>query len=203
MRQLSVRTSILLGLLLLRAGGAAAQDATPVQEPHRRTVPFFLTLQIGGGAGMVALGGGVRLAGQHMEPEVLLGYVPRRFSSQPLAVFTFKTTYLPINAGLGRHWNVSPAVGGYISYTHGNTMLDSKEPGKYPGDYYWFSSKVRTGAYFAPRVSYSGVRAGAPRVAAYAELGTNDLYFWSRATNKKALSWSEILTLGFGSKVAW
>lgn len=152
---------------------------------------------------MVALGGGVRLAGQRLEPEVLMGYVPRRFSGQPLTVFTFKATYLPINPRLGRHWHASPAVGGYINYTHGSTMLDSKEPGKYPDNYYWFSSKVRTGAYFAPRVSYSGVRAGAPQVAAYAELGTNDLYFWSRATNKKALTLGEILTLGFGSKVAW
>ncbi|QNH62331.1 hypothetical protein [Hymenobacter sediminicola] len=207
MMQLSTVCRSLAGMLLLHSGIATAQDAAPARLPATRGVPFFLSLQIGGGAGMVAIGGGVRLAGQRLEPEVLVGHVPRRFSSQPLTIFTFKTTYLPVNPKLGKHWRASPAFGGYINYTSGATLQDSHQPGKYPNNYYWFSTKVRTGMYLAPRVSYAGIRTperpAPPHVAAYAELGTNDLYFISRTTNKRAPVLTEIMTLGFGSKIAW
>jgi hypothetical protein len=207
MQLLSTYQTACLGLLLLAAGPAAAQSEAPQPLPARRGLPVFVSVQIGGGAGMVAVGGGLRLAHQRLEPEVLVGRVPRRFSNAPLTIFTFKTTYLPVSASLGSHGQVASGVGGYVSYTHGSTLLNSHEPGKYTKGYYWFSTRVRTGFFLAPRLAYKGLRTTRhpepPYVATYAELGTNDLYFLSRTTNKRAPSLRNILTLGVGSKVGW
>lgn len=194
-----------IGLAVSLVGSLACQ-AQP--DPFSSgKAPFFLSLHVGGGLGLLALGGGVQLARQRLEPEVLVGYVPRRFSSQPLTVFTFKTTYLPVRATFGEQWRVSGGVGGYVSYTHGATMRDSKDASNYTPGYYWFSTKVRTGLFVTPRLTYARAatvqRPHPARVAAYAELGTNDLYLLSRLPNKGGISTTDILTLGFGSKAGW
>lgn len=191
---------------LLGAGGTA--QAQQERLPTGARVPFFLSLHVGSGAGMVALGAGVRLFNQHLEPEVLVGYVPPRFSGQPLAIFTFKTTYLPTNPALfGSAWHASPGVGAQISYTTGPAFQDSRDPDRYETDYYWFRTKVRSGFFLAPRLTYTGLRTEQhrhrPGLAAYAELGTNDLYLTSYFGNQRSLSVGKLLTLGFGSKALW
>ncbi|MBO0361171.1 hypothetical protein J0X19_24650 [Hymenobacter sp. BT186] len=194
-----------IGLAVNLAGSLVCQAQSDPFSSGK--APFFLSLHVGGGLGLVAVGGGVQLAQQRLEPEVLVGYVPRRFSSKPLTIFTFKATYLPVRATLGDHWRVSGGVGGYVSYTHGATIRDSKDPSNYTPGYYFFSTKVRTGLFVTPRLTYAGIatvqRPNPARVAAYAELGTNDLYLLSRLPNKGGISVSDILTLGFGSKVGW
>jgi hypothetical protein len=194
-----------LAVLVGMAGSLSAQGQSDPLQPGK--APFFLTLHVGGGAGTVALGGGVQLAHQRLEPEVLVGYVPSRFSSKPLTIFTFKATYLPIRPTFGEHWRASAGVGGYVNYTHGATMRDSKDPSTYTPGYYFFSTKVRTGLFVTPRLTYAGIATrqhpNPARVSAYAELGTNDLYLLSLLPNKGGISATDILTLGFGSKVGW
>ncbi|WP_375416703.1 hypothetical protein [uncultured Hymenobacter sp.] len=198
---LSSRLVLLAGLTL--GGPAAAQHDLGAAG----AAPFFLSLQIGGGAGMVAVGGGGRLANQRLEPELLVGWVPARFGGQPLTVFTFKTTYLPVRPSLGGRWRAEGGVGACISYTAGATLRDSRDPANYQKGYYWFSTKVRTGLFLTPRLSYAGRRAGPdrhpPRLTAYAEFGSNDLYIISRFSNKGAPSLAELLTLGLGAKGSW
>lgn len=192
--------------VLSGASGAACAQSGPDPGRHRG-VPVFVSVQVGGGAGMVAVGGGVRLAHQRLEPEVLVGRVPKRYSGSPLTIFTFKTTYVPLRETLGPHWQASGGLGGFVNYTHSATLLNSKEPGKYPDGYYWFSTRVRTGIYLAPRLTYASQltarHPNPPGLTTYAELGTNDLYFLSRVTNKNSPTLRDILTLGFGSKVGW
>lgn len=200
-----MRPLLCLGLISVLSGTSYAQTGNDLGR--HRGVPVFVSVQIGGGAGMVAVGGGVRIAHQRLEPEVLVGRVPKRYSSSPLTIFTFKTTYVPIRGRLGSRWQASGGVGGFVNYTHGATLLNSKEPGKYPDGYYWFSTRVRTGLYLSPRLTYaSQLTARHPRppsLTTYAELGTNDLYFISRVTNKNSPTLRNILTLGVGSKVGW
>ncbi|WBO84069.1 hypothetical protein [Hymenobacter yonginensis] len=200
-----MRPLVCLGLMSVLSGAARAQ--TGPDFGRHRGVPVFVSVQIGGGAGMVAVGGGVRLAHQRLEPEVLVGRVPKRYSGSPLTIFTFKTTYVPLRETLGPHWQMGGGLGGFINYTHGATLLNSKDPRKYPDGYYWFSTRVRTGLYVAPRLSYAGrpstQHPHPPGLTAYAELGTNDLYFLSRVTNRNSPTLRNILTLGFGSKVSW
>lgn len=162
-------------------------------------------MQVAGGAGMVAVGGGMRLADQQLEPELLLGYVPSRFSGQPLAIFTFKATYLPLRHTLGEQWRASAGAGVNVTYTAGPTLRNSQDPNTYRRGYYWFSSKIRTGLFLAPRLAYAALPplSATFRWAAYAELGTSDLYLVSRISNKGAPSFAELLTLGIGSKASW
>jgi hypothetical protein len=193
------------GLAVGLAGSLACQ-AQPDPLASGKA-PFFLSLHVGGGLGLVALGGGVQLARQRLEPEVLVGYVPSRFSGKPLTIFTLKATYLPVRSTGGEQWQASGGVGGYVSYTRGATIRDSKDPSNYTPGYYWFSTKVRTGLFVTPRLTYASrttaQRPHPARIAAYAELGTNDLYLLSRLPNKGGISNTDILTLGFGSKMGW
>lgn len=175
---------------------AALLPGTPTRAQQPATGPYFLTLHVAGGTGLVALGGGYRLAHERLEPELLVGYVPRRLSgSKPLAIFTLKTTWLPWKAGLtDTRWQTQPVtLGAVVNYTTGQQFfLTNTTAGRYRPGYYWWSSAVRLGLLAGTRLSYR-------HTAAYAELSTNDLHLVSRLTNR-SLHLVDILTLGGGVK---
>ncbi|RSK48074.1 hypothetical protein [Hymenobacter rigui] len=189
-----VHTGLPLALCLL-------VNQTCAQAPEPAAGPFYLTLHVAGGTGLVALGGGYRLARQRLEPELLVGYVPRRLSgSKPLAIFTLKTTYLPWSPRLGQsRWQATPVtLGAMINYTTGQQFfLTNNSAGNYRPGYYWWSSAVRLGLLAGTRVNYGGPHQQS--TTAYAELSTNDLHLVSRLTNR-SLRLVDILTLGGGLK---
>ncbi|WP_324674089.1 hypothetical protein [Hymenobacter sp. GOD-10R] len=192
--------ALVILLLLLGPVAYAQNDPTP-----NRHGPFFLTVQIGGGQGLVAVGGGCWLANQKLEPEVLIGYVPPSIGGCAMAIFTFKTTYTPYSPSLQNGWQVSPvSVGGFINYTTGDQFfLTNKSAGRYPKGYYWWSPAVRVGALVGARITHeasaSDLNVFPRRTTFYGELSTNDLHLVSKLTNK-SLGLGEILTLGLGLK---
>lgn len=198
------RSVVLVGLLLALHGPAAAQTSD-----LPRSGPFFLSLHFAGGVGLVAVGAGYRFNHQRVEPEVLVGYLPRRLAGRAAAIITLKTTYIPFSPRLGQsQWQVSPlAVGGLLSYTTGRQyFLTNNTSGRYRPGYYWWSSAVRVGALAGVRLTHSG-RSGAPgtvpaRSTAYSELSTNDLHLVSALTNH-SLKLTDILTFGAGLKQSW
>ncbi|MBX0291797.1 hypothetical protein K3G63_15200 [Hymenobacter sp. HSC-4F20] len=167
--------------------------------------PFFLSLHVAGGTGLVALGGGYRVAHQRLEPELLVGYLPHRLSGgKALAIFTLKATYLPFAPTLGHsRWQVTPVtLGAMVNYTTGRQFfLTNNTAGRYRPGYYWWSSAVRVGALVGLRLSYLDPRPGsAPRFTSlYSELSTNDLHLVSLLTNR-SLRLPDVLTLGAGLK---
>ncbi|TGE09386.1 hypothetical protein [Hymenobacter fodinae] len=201
---MGLKRRLLLGLL------ASIWVALPVQaqtDAQPSAGPFFLTLHFAGGTGLVALGGGYRVAHQRLEPEVLVGYLPAKLAGRAAAVITLKTTYIPFSPRLGQsRWEVSPvAAGGWLSYTTGQQyFLTNNSAGRYRSGYYWWSSAVRVGAFVGPRLTHLG-HPSTPRPSRqtlYAELGTNDLYLVSALTNR-SLKLPDILTLGGGLKGSW
>ncbi len=186
----------LWSLLLVAPALPAQAQANPPKAP------FFLTLHLAGGTGLVALGGGVRVARERLEPEVLVGYLPRRLSgTKALAIFTLKTTYLPWTPQLGDpRWQAAPlTLGARVTYTTGQQFfLTAASSGRYRPGYYWWSSAVRAGLLVGTRLSYQPP--GSWRTALYSELSTNDLHLVSAFTNR-TLALPEILTLGGGVKV--
>ncbi|SHI39009.1 hypothetical protein SAMN02745146_0736 [Hymenobacter daecheongensis DSM 21074] len=178
----------------LAAGPAIAQPSG--QGP-------FLTVQVGGGLGLVAVGGGWWGGRQRLEPELLVGYVPRALGSRPLFIFTAKATYVAPRPRLElgeRAWVQPLAVGGFVNYTAGRAFfVRSVRTGRYPQGYYWWSSAVRLGACASLRV----VRVREPgqgfRQVLYSEWSTNDLYAISRASNCR-LRLTEIVVWGAGAK---
>ncbi|TGD77911.1 hypothetical protein [Hymenobacter wooponensis] len=195
---------VLLGLL---AYGSVILPMQAQTDAPPQAGPFFLTLHFAGGTGLVALGGGYRVAHQRLEPEVLVGYLPRRLAGHRAAIITLKTSYIPFSPRLGHsRWEVSPvAVGGFINYTTGSQyFLTNNSAGRYRPGYYWWSAAVRMGAFAGPRLTHLGHLSGryVPKQTLYAELGTNELYLVSALTNR-SLKLKEILTLGGGVKGSW
>ena len=187
-------------LVLMCTVAHAQQDPTPSFHG-----PFFLTVQVGGGQGLVAVGGGCWLAHQKLEPEVLVGYVPSSVGGRAMAIFTLKTTYTPYSPKLGNGWQVSPiSVGGFVNYTTGEQFfLTNQSASRYPKGYYWWSPAVRMGALVGARLTREALAVDLNewprRTTLYGELSTNDLHLVSKVTNK-SLSLGEILTLGLGLK---
>ncbi|KAA9333328.1 hypothetical protein F0P96_10175 [Hymenobacter busanensis] len=181
------------------AAQPATQPAAP-NTPRPTDGAFFLTVHIAGGTGAVAVGGGYWLARRRLEPELLLGIVPKKLGGKTLGVVTLKTTYTPYAPQLGAsRWQANPlSFGGLASYTFG-PGLNSSRATKYPKGYYWWSSALRFGAVLGARLTHEGGAGWPQRSSYYAELGTNDLYLVSKITNR-SLRLSEILTLGLGVK---
>ncbi|RYU80997.1 hypothetical protein [Hymenobacter persicinus] len=197
MRVGNARRWLLAGLLL--GPGAGAQPKPPGPRGP------FLTLQVGGGLGLLALGGGYR-GNPRLEPELLVGYVPRALSSRPLFIFTAKATYVPRypRLRLGEQWQAQPlAVGSFVSYSTGRQFfLGSARTGRYAKGYYWWPTALRLGAAASLRVVRAPPAGPGFRQLLYSEWSTNDLYLVSKAANRR-LRASEIMVWGAGAKAGW
>jgi hypothetical protein len=207
-----MRIFLLLGgflSMLLSALPAAAQAppdltaTTPSARPWY--APRHAVLQTAGGIGMVSGGVGYSVFRQQLDVDLLAGYVPKHYAgNKALGIFTLKTTYTPFNITLRNvAWRLHPlSFGGLANYTPSRTLNRSRD-GKYDDGYYWWSSTVRFGAFVGGKVTRTlkPTVAGHVRAASlYYELGTNDLYAVSLATNKSGLKLTDVLTLGVGGK---
>ncbi|OON71044.1 hypothetical protein B0919_03365 [Hymenobacter sp. CRA2] len=185
-------TAALLGL----AGTAAHAQAAG---------PFFVSVQVAGGSGAVAVGGGYWLAHRQLEPELLIGVLPGKLAGgRPLPVFSLKTTYAPRGFRLGSEaaWRLSPlTVGGMISYTPGPNLYLVRNPDRRysTNKYYWWPSALRIHGFVGARLAQTAAGGWPRRRLLAAEIGTNDLYFVSWLTNR-TLRLPEILTLGLTAK---
>ncbi|MFD2785706.1 hypothetical protein [Hymenobacter rubripertinctus] len=202
--------ALLLAAPLTLAARAAAPDslaaaASEVPRPPARPrwyQPRHLVLQTGGGLGMITAGAGYSLR-DRLDADVLVGYVPQKYTDKALTILSLKIRYSPWTLPLSPKVWVKPlSVGGYISFTSG--LRNPGQPGQYSDDYYWFSNRVRTGPLVGSQVSYAlPARATGHRrnLSGYYELGTNDLYLLSYAQNRRALSLADIAVLTLGLKL--
>lgn len=209
-----MRRFLLLGgffSLILSALPASAQvptDSAATPSARRWYLPRHAVLQTAGGIGMVSGGVGYSVFRQRLDVDVLAGYVPRRYAgTEALGIFTLKTTYTPYTIALKNpRWRVQPfSFGGLVNYTPSRTLNRSRDEKYYDG-YYWWSATVRFGAFVGSRLTRQlKPRAnGQPRaLSLYYELGTNDLYVVSKATNLPGLKVTDILTLGVGGKFSF
>ncbi|OWP64292.1 hypothetical protein CDA63_04435 [Hymenobacter amundsenii] len=203
----------LLALPLLAAAAPTDTDSVAVLNrradrptaPRRWYLPNHLTVQTGGGIGMLSIGTGLSLAHDRLDLDVLAGYVPRQHAGTTLSVVAAKAKYSPWKLPLAPRLALTPlSVGVYTSYTWG--LRNPGKPGQYPDDYYWFSNTVRVGPVLGSGLSYvlPSTTAGHPhKLTAYYELATNDLYLISYAQNRRALSLPDIATLALGLKLTF
>lgn len=208
---------LLLSALLLAGLRAAATppDTTAVaaDQPAPRAAtravrlwyrPTHLALQTGGGLGMVAAGAGYEFAKNHLETDVLIGFVPKHYAGSMLSLASLKFMYSPFRLPIGERFQVVPlTVGAYFSYTHGT--LNDELKGQYSSDYYWFSTDTRYGPLLGSRVTLLAppmAATGQPRkISLFYELGSNDLYLASYLNNRNGgLGFGQLLTLALGLK---
>jgi hypothetical protein len=179
----------------------AAADSLPRPRWYQ---PHHLIGQYAGGQGLATIGAGYTVLHRRLDLDVLAGYVPQRYSVTAMGIFTAKATYSPWNLALGTtSWRIRPlSVGGLVNYT-ASSGLNKTRDSKYSKGYYWWSAHTRLGAFVGGRVTYQLPLKAHRRphaLSLYYELGTNDLYFVSLATNVGALPLADILTLGIGAK---
>jgi hypothetical protein len=200
----------ILGLLLIQTPILAQATADSVDAPAPRSwyVPHHVVLQTAGGIGMVSGGVGYSVFRKRLDIDVLAGYVPQRYAGiKALGIFTLKTTYSPYTITLKNpQWRVQPfSFGGLVNYTPSRTLNRSRDEKYYDG-YYWWSSTVRFGAFVGGRVTRTltpTLTGRARAMSLYYELGTNDLYVVSKATNLSGLKVTDILSLGVGGKFSF
>ena len=206
-----MRVFLLLGgffgliLSVLPVAAQAPTDSAATRSTRAWYVPQHAVLQTAGGIGMVSGGVGYSLFRQRLDVDALAGYVPQRYAgNKALGIFTLKTTYTPYTITLrSAAWRVHPlSFGGLVNYTPSRTLNRSRDEKYYDG-YYWWSSTVRFGAFIGGKLArpLKPSPTGQPRaVSLYYELGTNDLYVVSLATNLSGLKVTDVLTLGVGGK---
>ncbi|GAB3584621.1 hypothetical protein [Hymenobacter daeguensis] len=204
---------LLFSVLLLASLGAQAAtppdtaavkpaDNSRPERPWYR--PRHLALQTGGGLGMVAAGAGYEFSKDHLETDILIGYVPKYYAGSTLSLASLKFMYSPFHLPVGEKFQVVPiTVGAYFSYTHGT--INDELKGQYSSDYYWFSTDTRYGPLLGSRVTFLAppiAATGQPRkISVYYELGSNDLYLASYLNNRNGgLGFGQLLTLALGVK---
>lgn len=200
--------ALLLASVAVRAATPPDTAATKPAAGPRAERPWYrpkhLALQTGGGLGMIAAGAGYEFSKNHLETDILIGYVPKYYAGSTLSLASLKFMYSPFHLPVGERFQVVPVtVGAYFSYTHGT--INDELKGQYSSDYYWFSTDTRYGPLLGSRVTFLAppiAATGQPRkISLYYELGSNDLYLASWLNNRNGgLGFGQLLTLALGVK---
>ncbi len=167
-----------------------------------RLKPTHVSLQYAGGMGMFSLGTGwdygKRCQG---ETEIRWGFVPKKYMGDKMSmVFTLKENYIPWSVSFKERWSVEPFYCGlYITAITGNRFW-WKEPDKYPGRYYKFSTRIRPYIFIGQRFGFSPSHDLLRKVSAYYEVGTCELYLISKFTNS-SMKMKDILRFSFGVRM--
>jgi len=188
------------------------------KEIWLKVIPNISTLQYAGNIGAISAGIGWDY-GKHdrWETHVQVGFLPKMDAERAACTFTLRENLIPWSFGLGkrswaeerkdRQWNrraicsLEPLVFSMFMNTIFNDEFWVKEPEKYNGgDYYRFSSKIRTHLGLGSRLSLNIPRAKQKhfeRVSIYYEISTYDLAIISAVPNK-SISFGDIICAGVG-----
>jgi hypothetical protein len=164
----------------------------------RALLPDYGKAQFAGSIGFVSAGAGYEFLNNHVNAELLYGYVPAHYGG-PLNIATGRIILNPVNL------RITPSVSltllnlsGFVTYHFGDQFY-VKLPSYYYEGYYKWSSAIRYHVGFGSMVSYKSTKSG-HGFALYYELTTNDLYIKSLRANS-SLTFEDILSLGVGVKI--
>lgn len=172
-------------------------------ERWERLRPKHANVQYAGGMGFLSFGTGWEYGKRNQwETDICVGFLPKAYADQFHLIFTLKQNYIPWSIQCNRWLSVEPfACGLYFTTINGEDFW-GKEPGRYPNGYYNFSSKIRTSIYVGQRFSFHTRNETWQRISLFYELGTNELYIISKATNK-TLKMKDILRISFGASIGF
>ncbi len=166
-----------------------------------RIKPKNIKMQYAGGMGFMSFGVGWEYGktGQ-WNTDNFIGFLPTAYSDKFRLTFTLKQTYTPWHLHIKPQFSIEPLLCGLYVNTISGEEFWEKEPGKYPNSYYNFSTKLRFNVFLGQSFTYYPKSNRYRAVSFFYELGTNELYIVSKATNK-SLKWGDILRLSFGIKL--
>lgn len=168
-----------------------------------KLIPQYVKTQFAGSIGLVSVGTGWSYCKNRLETDILFGIVPKYQDSRSKLTFTVREQYTPWNLPIREtDWSIQPLTCGLFI----NTLVDGRfwnsEPGgKYPSNYYNFSSKIRFNIFLGQQVTYNlALTKSLHRsVSFYYQISTCDLYLVS-AWNNSYLKPTDYLSLAFGLK---
>lgn len=164
-------------------------------------IPHYTKLQFAGGMGVVSAGIGWDYGKtKQWETDFFVGILPRFSGSRASATITFKQNYIPWRVSLGGNWSMEPLETGIYLNKLTSRNFWGREPEKYNGPYYKFSTNLRVSAFVGQRFTLGlSDRHRRKSITAFYELSTNDLYLISALSNK-AIKTYDILVLSLGLK---
>ncbi|MGN0205881.1 MAG: hypothetical protein ACI4BC_01435 [Muribaculaceae bacterium] len=165
-----------------------------------RLKPRNFMAQYAGGMGFLSFGAGWEYgrSGQ-WNTDLLVGFIPKAYADKLRFTFTAKQTYTPWHWHFKPQFSLEPLTCGIYVNTIGGEEFWEREPAKYPSGYYTFSTKLRFYLFVGQSITFYPRSDMFRAVKLFYELGTNELYIVSKATNS-TLRFGDILRLSFGMK---
>ncbi len=166
-----------------------------------RMKPKNATWQFAGGMGMMSLGAGWEYGKRNQwNTDILIGFLPKKFSDKLRFTFTLKQTYTPWSIRFCNALSYEPLETGIYINTINGEKFWGREPGKYPNRYYNFSSKMRFSVFLGQSFTYYTGNDKLKHLTFFYELNTNELYILSKATNR-TVKMKDILRISFGLRL--
>lgn len=171
-----------------------------------RLIPTQNIMQFAGNMGLASIGVGWDY-GKHRqwETHLLFGFIPQYDSHRTKLTMTLKQNYIPWAMNLHHGWTFEPLeCGAYFNTVFGHEFW-AKQPAKYGGGYYPFSTKFRPNIFLGQRITKqipNNRRHYIKSVTMFYELSTCDIYFMRFYRNGNAGFWDVFgLSLGIKSQL--
>lgn len=198
---------ICFALFPLGVSGQKITYADRIERSHSRwenIIPRYYKAQFAGGMGVFALGTGWDYGkNKQWETDIMLGFIPKFSTDRSKLTYTIKQNYIPWHKPLGSKMVFEPLTTGlYINSIFGDEFW-VKDPGKYPSDYYTFSTKMRFNVFLGQRMTFDiqpENRKLAKSITLFYEIGSNDLYLFSGLGNK-SMNITDYVKLSLGLKL--
>ena len=155
-----------------------------------------MKVQFAGGIGLVSAGIGWESPNQKFQGDFYYGYVPAKWGGgKPIHSVTSKLTWQAISKQLSpdTRWDILNA-GIFLNYAFGKQYFLFK-PDKYPYQYYGFPTALNGNLFIGTAIRHR-------RIGIYYEVGITGKDMLSYVKNTRSLAFSDILTMGIGTRVA-
>lgn len=168
--------------------------------------PDGLKLQYAGNMGMFSTGPVWRYGrNEQWETSLLFGFVPRHSGSTTLYTLTLKEDFVPWSIR-GTEWlTIEPLQTGIYLTTVLSGHFWTRQPKRYPGGYYWFSTRLRPNIFIGQRATVhlpDSKRRFTHSISLFYEISCCDFMLIQRATNS-SLKPGDYLTLSLGLQLTW
>lgn len=208
MNTLNSKISLLLLFCLLSNTSVKAQEENSYGRKTEKytnvwmkLIPKYGKVQFAGSVGVLSFGGGWNYGKDKWETDFLFGFVSSK-EHEPMATFTLKQNFIPWRYPINDKITFEPLTCGIYFNTLLNGDFWTKQPAKYPSDYYFFPTKIRTLAFIGERITFKVDNKFIHNkyLTLFYELSTCDLYFLC-ALDNRTLKPKDYISLSFGIKL--
>lgn len=170
-------------------------------------IPTQTVIQYAGNMGLLSAGAGWDYGKRgQWETHLLLGVLPKYQSDRTKMTMTLKENYIPWSISLPKNWQIEPLTCGLYFNTVFGSEFWSREPDRYPKDYYpLLKTKLRANIFVGQRITSiipHNKRKFLKSLTAFYEVSTCDLYVRAMFQDKR-VKLHDILGLSLGLKMQW